>query len=351
MQRTCRTAAIVGLGRMGVVEVDLPDLGETDVLVEVHASLVSPGTELGGWRAFAEERGTEAPDRTPRPFGYANAGVVRETGARVQGLAVGDRVACMGSGARHATHAAVAQNLCAPLPDGLSFADGAYAHLAATALHAVRRLEPELGARYLVVGLGLVGQLAAQFVRAAGAPVIGWEGIARRVERARSWGIDEALVVDEPADSVAPTRAFTGDLGLDGAVFAFTGDALSTLDATVRCLRATPDGHPVGAIVDVGNVTFPYAKRHANIDLRRSARTGPGYHDPAWEAGADYPRDHVRWTTRANLDACLRLAAEGRVDFGALTTHTVPLSEAGERVDALLDTPDEVLGLVFETQR
>jgi len=199
-----KVAALADDGSILLVEEPIPPLRAGMVLVEVRASLVSPGTELGGWRSFSQKQagsgrssgdrhklGGEAAhdmaDGKPRKFGYANSGVVLAAGDGVTRFQAGDRVACMGAGyALHATHAVVPQNLCALLPASVSFTQAAYMHLAATALQAVRRGEPRLGEYAAVVGLGIVGQLTARLYQLAGAYVIGWDQIPLRLETARN---------------------------------------------------------------------------------------------------------------------------------------------------------------------
>jgi len=341
-------AARMGDGRIGLVEQDVPELRPGTVRVQVHASLVSPGTELGGWRALAAERDKPRPDAEPRPFGYANAGVVQAVGEGVERFKPGHRVACMGGGyALHTNHAVVPHHLCVALPDNVTFAQGAYGHLAATALNGLRRGGAELGEHAAVLGLGVVGQLTAMLYQRAGNFVIGWDTIRRRVEIARRWGIDAAVVVGAD-DEVAATKAFTRGEGLDTAVLAFGGDANAAMQAVYQCLKCTPDGHPVGRVVVLGGVRFEYGRGPiTNADIRRAGRTGPGYHDEAWEHGPDYPPVFMRWTTRTNLELIMRLIGEGRLNVDCLTTHTIPLADVEAAVAAILDAPDEILGVVF----
>ena len=330
-----------GDGHLRPIEQDVPELCPGTVLVEVHASLVSPGTELGGWRNLAAARENPNPDAEPRPFGYSNSGVVLE-------VTGGDRVACIGGGyAMHADFAVVPHNLCVALPDGVSFAQGAYAMLSATALHALRRGEPEFGESVAIAGLGILGQLAGQLHRLAGNFVIGWDTIPQRLEIAHMWGIDSVVHVGQE-DEMELTRAFTNGYGLDAAVIAFGGDGDSTAKSIHKSLKVTPDGHSVGRIVVVGNPGFAWPFRaSANADIRQAGRTGPGYHDEPWEVGAPYPPVFMRWTTRTNLELCMRLIDEGRLNVDCITTHTIPLAEVEAGIEAIIDQPDDILGVVF----
>ena len=346
-------AATTGTGRIVLVEETVPPLRPGAILVEVHNSLVSPGTEVGGWRGLARQLEEPSPLEKPRPFGYSNAGIVAETAAGVTEFAPGDRVACIGNGyAQHTDVAVVPHNLCVPLPEGVTFAQGAYAMLAATALHAVRRTQPEIGESVAVLGLGVVGQLAARLFQLAGCYVIGWDMIPQRLEIARAWGIDATVPVGE-VDEVEASRAFTGGYGLDAALFAFGGDATEAFNKVRYALKRAPDGHPYGRIVVVGGAhfTWTHGAPLTNVDVRQAARTGPGYHDDAWEVGPGYPPVFMRWTTQTNLRLCMRLIAEGKLDVDALTTHTIPLPEVEAGIAAIIHRPDDILGVVFEMAR
>lgn len=346
--RKRNVAALCGDGRIRLIEQDVPEVTPGTVLVEVHASLVSPGTAFGGWRGLAARAAEPDTGAKPRPFGYANAGTVLEVGRNVDRFKRGDRVACMG--ARHALHtdyAVVPQNLTAALPDAVSYEQGAYAHLAATALHALRRDGPDFGGYCAVVGLGLLGQLTAQFYQLAGCWVIGWDMLPLRLDLARRRGIHAAVQVAN-TDEVEATRSFTRGFGLDSAVLAFGGDANTVVKRVMACMKLSPDGHRMGRIVVLGAARFEYPAGTTNVDILRSARTGPGYHDEAWQAGSEYPPVFVRWSTRANLDVCIRLMSDKRLHVDALTTHRVPLADVQSGIDAILSEPDSALGVIFQ---
>ncbi len=343
--------AMHGDGRLRLIEQDLPPVTKGTVLVEVHASLVSPGTEVDGWLSLSALRKNPGPPGEPAPFGYSNAGVVREVGDGAEEFSPGDRVACVGGGyALHADLAVVPHNLCVALPGGVTFAQGSYAMLLATATHALRRGEPELGETVIVVGMGILGLLTARLYQLAGNYAVGWDLIPFRAELARGWGIDLA-VADGECDRVAETLAFTKGYGADAGVLAFGGEGDEAMRDLGKCMKRSPDGHAMGRIMVVGNPSFAYSSHEplgmSNMDIRRASRTGFGYHDEEWEAGAPYPPVVMRWTTRTNLELCMRLVAEGKIDVDALTTHTIPLDRVDEGTSEALEEPERILGIVF----
>ncbi|OQA00403.1 MAG: putative ABC transporter ATP-binding protein [Planctomycetes bacterium ADurb.Bin412] len=260
-----RVLAIDGRGEFVVIEQPVPELAPGRVRLRVRASLVSPGTELGGVPA---RRANPKPDAAPQPFGYSNAGEVVALGEGVTRFRVGERIACIGAGyAQHASEAVVPQNLCIALPDELSFADGAFGMLAATALHAVRRAGPEIGEHFLIAGLGPVGQLSAQWARAAGTHVMAWDRLPLRLEVARKYGCDRAVNVAEE-DPVAAAAEFTRGHGMDAGIIAFGGDGTEAFKQIVRTLKLSPDTHRMGRVVIVGGASIASRAYVARFNFR-----------------------------------------------------------------------------------
>lgn len=343
---TTRVAALDGGGRGVVIEQPVPELGSGDLLIEVHASLVSPGTELGNAKAARS-----APDTSVDPvaFGYTNAGITLAVGKDVKGLRVGDRVAAMGwERAYHAEYCVVPQNLCVPIPDSVTFEAASSVHLAATALHAVRRAEPELGENAVVAGLGLVGQLSIQFLNLSGCHVVGLDMLDSRREIAAAGGVGLAL---SPLDEKLKAKVdeYTAGYGTDIGIIAFGGDATKAFHQIYETLRVQPDTHRTGRIVIVGvaSITHGFAGHLGNVDVRSAARTGPGYRDRDWEQGADYPIGLVRWSTKRNMEESIRLVSEGRLLIDPLITHRFPLERASDAVDLLVESPGDALGVIF----
>ena len=195
LPRTTRVAALDGSGRAHLVEREIPELADGHVLVAVRASMFSPGSELSRAKRF---RTAPDPALAARPFGYSNAGTVAAAGAGVTRFAAGDEVACMGAGmAYHADYAVVPQNLCTPIPSGVSFDHAASVHLAATALNAIRRTAPLFGENGIVAGLGIVGQFCCQLFQASAATPWGWTR-SRAGVRSRSRPAPKAWWIRRP---------------------------------------------------------------------------------------------------------------------------------------------------------
>ena len=335
-------------GRFQLDEQKIPELLPGMVLVSVKAALVSPGSNLGGgWKSFSERQKDSSAEIGAKPLGYANAGIVVSVGKGVTRFSEGDRVACIGAGhAFVSDYTVVPHNLCVKLDERVSFENGSYIMLLATALHALRRGDPNFGEFTAVAGLGIVGQLVSRLFQLSGNYVIGWGTFSLRVQLARKWGIDAAVEVGKE-DELAATMAFTEGNGLDSAVMAFGGDGNRAINNLIQCMKVSPDGHGMGCIVIVGNPTFEFRSPLNNIDIRRSSRVGSGYHDKTWERGNDYPPVFMRWTTRTNLELSVRLLAEKKVDVESLTTHQIPLRDIEARMPEVLAKPEDILGVVF----
>lgn len=324
----------------------LPEPAAHEITVEIKASLISPGTEMVPVRALRE---TPRPDAPPRTFGYAAAGIVRAVNGDGRGLVPGDRVAVMGPNARHADRVNVPVNLVAKLPEKVAFEEGAFACLGATALHALRRAEPQLGDYILILGAGIVGNLAAQLARIAGTHAMVWETMPGRRKLARRCGL--APVLDPSrADCAGRAAAFAGNWGFDAAIFAFGGRAEPAFRQVEPVMKLSADGHRMGKIVLVGGCKLELNGGAAggNLDVRVAARTGPGYHDRNWEYGQDYPHAIVPYTTRRNLEEVLFLIAARRLRVRELITDRMPLGEADRAADLLLNTPDRAMGIVLQ---
>ena len=349
MTGTRKIGAIDQTGHGCVITGEIPEVKKGMVLVKVKASLISPGTELMGARQARKDGVTDK--GTPRPFGYQNAGDVIEVGEGVSEFKPGDRVACMGGGfAYHSDYAVVPQKLCCLLPDNVSYEEGALAHLAITSMQAVRRAEPVFGEYMLVVGMGLVGQMAARLGQIAGCYVMGWDMCPFRLDIAKGWGIDGTMQVGDDVDFKAIAKEFTRGRGFDLAVMAFGGDGSTALQNVRDVMKMSPDTHQMGRLAMVGGLktTTGWGATLGNLDLRCCARTGAGYHDAAWELGDyDYPDGFMRWTTRTNMELALRYMSEGKMDVKCLASHRFTLEQIDDAISAHIERPNSTLGTLI----
>jgi threonine dehydrogenase-like Zn-dependent dehydrogenase len=198
----------------------------------------------------------------------------------------------------------------------------------------------------------LVGQFAAQFAQLSGCHVSGVDRFARRRDIARQVGI-ECVVDPTVQDVIEQAGKFTRGYGMDFGVIAFGGEASDAFATIYQSLKQAPDTHRMGRIVLVGGaqVTHGFGSALGNVDVRSAARTGPGYHDPAYERGQAYPEVFVEWPTQRNLAECLRAMAAGKLRVQPLYTHEFALEEIAAAVDVLVESPAEALGVVLKPAR
>ena len=344
--RTRQLAVVTASGEVKMIEQNVPERREGHALIKVHASLISPGTEI----AFVKKR-REAPDPGGKDeaIGYATAGEVLETEGDPR-LEPGMRVFAMGDGyASHANYACVPVNLVVPIPDGVSYVDATYTCLAATSLQAVRRTVPLLGEYGAVLGLGIVGNICAQLSQLCGAHAIGWEGQARRLEIARQCGIRHLVPITNE-DPAAATAALVTPYGLDFAIIAFGGDATAAYGTVIKLMKKCSPKIKMGRVTLVGGcqVTLTGGSPMGNVDILGSAKTGPGYSDTLYETGRDYPNGLVQFSTRRNLEEIVQLIHEKRLLVAPMTTDVFPLAAASDAVERLIERPDDAMGVVLD---
>ncbi len=358
-------------GELLVEEVPEPTLGPGRLLVANRASLISSGTEratVSVARKGLIGKALERPDQVrkvvevarregvrataqlvrsrleaPSALGYSSAGVVVGVGEGVDGFAVGDRVACAGQDyASHAERVCVPANLCVPIPDGMSMEQAAFVALGAIALQAVRQAKPEIGDRVAVIGLGLVGLLVVQILRANGCRVVASDPDGRRRKLALELGAEVAV---EPAALPSAVEVMTGERGVDRVVVAASTDSDEPVRTAAGVARSRGTVVVVGAVgMDLPRGPF-YEKE---LDFRLSRSYGPGRYDVEYEGkGRDYPFEYVRWTEGRNMEAFLELVAAGSVNLEPLTTHRHDIEDAAAAYERLMTAPEECLGLVL----
>jgi predicted dehydrogenase/threonine dehydrogenase-like Zn-dependent dehydrogenase len=339
-------------GELDLVEAPPPVCQDNGVLVRVSASLVSAGTEkmlvdlakkslIGkamarpdlarqvfqkmrkeGVRPVLEKVFTKLDN--PIPLGYSCVGRVIETGRNVTRLKVGDRVACGGAGyANHAEVDYVPQNLAVKLPDGIDEEAAAFATVGSIAMQGVRQAEVELGHRVGVIGLGLLGQLTVQILKASGAKVICMDISEKKMELARELGADWAIHTDNFA-SIA--KNVSDGQGLDSLIITASTSSNAPIELAGEVCRYK------GKVVVVGMVGMDIPRNDyykKELDIRLSMSYGPGRYDANYEEkGIDYPYSLVRWSEGRNMQTFLELCREGKVTPGRLVTHRFPFEEA-----------------------
>lgn len=358
-------------GKLELIDVPCPQPGPGQALIRSRFSVVSPGTEkmamdfarktmLGKARSRPDlvkqvvgKLKHEGPLPTYRavmnrldasqPLGYSSAGIVESVGAGVQGFAPGDRVACAGAGyANHAEWITVPENLIAHVPDGVPLEKAAFSTLGAIAMQGLRVADPTLGESAAVVGLGLIGQLAVQLLRANGVRVLGIDVDEARIEQARAQGALWGATPDGDRDA---WRAATGGYGADFAMVTAASDSSAPIQLAADLCRMNGRIAIVGATaMDLDRRTF-YEKE---LELRMSMSYGPGRYERRYEeVGLDYPITHVRWTENRNLQAFLNLAAAGSIDPGLLDTSTVDFGSAEDAYERLARGERRELAIIF----
>lgn len=362
----------VGGGPVRIEEVPRPIIGATEVLVQTGASLVSAGTEravtqLAQSSLLAKARArpdlarqvirkarTEGIGRTVQtvrtrlgqdlPLGYSAAGIAVEVGEAVAGISPGQLVATGGAGkANHAEWQAVPALLCSPVPDGLSAEQAAFATVGAIALHGLRLAGVGPGADVAVIGLGLVGQLAARLALAAGCRVVGLDVAPFPIDRATAAGV-YALHDSGEATSDAVAQWARGR-GVDAVIITAT-------DRSSAVMRRVPvlcrDRATVVVVGDVGldMERTPLYEKELSLQVARSY--GPGRYDRSYEEwGVDYPIGHVRWTEGRNQQAVLDLLALRRIDVDDLITQRFAIADAVGAYELIESRSEPYLGIVL----
>lgn len=355
-------------GRISVEEVPPPPLPKNGILVQNVCSLISPGTERAtvqfaqaswlskiqqrpelfkqvinnikkeGWRATLEK--IQARLSVPKALGYSSAGIV--IASSTDDFHLGDRVACAGQDyASHAEIVAIPRNLACPIPEEVSFEEAAFATLGAIALHGIRQAEVRVAENVAIIGLGLIGLLALQILKAAGARVIGFDICDEALRKARELGADEvSLPVIEEAISKA--MAFTQGLGVDASIITASTPSNEPVELAAAISRDR------ARLVILGQVRADLPRQpfyEKELEVRFSRSYGPGRYDLLYEEkGIDYPVGYVRWTENRNLVAFLELVAQGKVRVKELISHRFPVTEATKAYDYLLGKGKEEAG-------
>lgn len=360
-------------GKMQLLEVPFPALSSGQVLVRNHFSLISAGTEgktvkdarlsyIGKARARKEEvkKVIDAAKTfgvmntykmvmnkldAPTPLGYSTSGEIIAVATDVKDLKVGDLVACGGNSANHSEVIAVPVNLCVKIDKNVEMAHAAFTTLGAIALQGIRQADLRLGENCVVIGLGLVGQLTVQMLKASGVKTIGIDVDARMVKLAESNGIDLALTRSrEDLENIISD--FTDGYGTDAVIITAGTDSLDPVDLAGTLSRKKGKVVIVGA-VPTGFKRANYFKKE--LDLKMSCSYGPGRYDSEYEElGIDYPYGYVRWTENRNMQAFVDLIKDKKINIENLLTHTFGFNDAPKAYDLIMNKTEPFVGMVLK---
>lgn len=365
---------LVRSGKVFLQDVPAPVAGPKNVLVRVERSCVSVGTEMAGVKMSGlplYRRALKQPHHVKRVLqlmrdqgvarvykqvkgkldaglatGYSAAGTVIAVGSEVDGIAVGDRVACAGAGvANHAEAIDVPVNLCVPVPQQVSFDAAATVTLGAIAMQGVRRAQPTLGETVVVIGLGILGQITAQLLTANGCRVIGTDVDNKRIATALENGLDHGINPND-GNLVDSIIKLTDGFGADVAIITAASASSDILAQAFQSCRKK------ARVVIVGDVGLNMARSDIytkELDVLISCSYGPGRYDPVYEdEGGDYPLAYVRWTENRNMGEYLRLLAAGRVRLDNMLQEPYPIDRAEEAYGRLAGEGEKPLLVLLQ---
>lgn len=356
-------------GEILLEEIALPNCGKNEILIKTEKSLISPGTErmlLEFGRSSYLQKAKQQPDKVkmvldkiktdglvptmetvfsklaePMPLGYCNAGTVLEVGSNVTEFKAGDRVVSNGA---HSEIVVVGKKLVAKIPDNVSFELASFTVIASIALQGIRLFQPTLGEKVVVIGLGLIGQITLEFLKANGCEAIGIDIDQGKVELARSNGFI-ALNPANGEDPVSFVSNYTNEIGVDGVIITAATKSNGPLEQAAEITRKK------GRIVAVGAIGMniprpPFYEKELAFYI--SSSYGPGRYDSKYEnEGIDYPIGYVRWTENRNFQAILQLISNGSLNFEYLITHKYKFLEAPKAYNEILNNRDS-LGVILE---
>lgn len=357
--------------RIQVGEVPPPTLRGSGLLVLNEASLISPGTEKSTVQSAQQSlvsRAMERPEKvkkvlaaiqkdglsqtvarvfdkldTPVALGYSCAGTVIEVAQDAGSFSIGDRVACAGQNyASHAEMVYVPKHLCVKIPDAVDFEEASFVTLGAIALQGVRQAEPRLGDRIAVIGLGLLGQLTVQLLKASGCRVLGSDLDPSKLQLARQFGADQAVTT---GDLIQAAQTFSEGHGVDAVIITASTKDNGPIEAAGAIVRKK------GRVVVVGAVGMQVPREpfyNKELELRLSMSYGPGRYDSRYEEqGHDYPFAYVRWTEQRNMQAFLELIAERKVQLKPLITHRFPIEQAESAYSMMMEGTSPYIAMVI----
>lgn len=360
-------------GKMELLEIPNPNLGKNNILVKNYYSAISAGTEgrsvrdaRMGYISKAKSRPKEVKQvintarkmgvwetynmvmnklTSPSPLGYSCSGEVLKVGENVKNFKVGDLIACGGQGAVHAEIVSVFENLCVKIPKNVNIRDASFTTIGSIATQGLRQANLGLGEYCVVIGLGLLGQITIQLLKAAGIKAIGVDIDQAKVQLALNNGVDLALLRNTEGLE-EEVISYCDGYGADSVII--TAATTSNDPANLAGVLSRQKGK----VVSVGRVSTDfnrdvyYAKE---LDFRMSCSYGPGRYDIEYEEkGHDYPIGYVRWTENRNMKSFVDLLCSGKVKLDKLITHEFNFSDASKAYDIINDDSEPYLGMVLK---
>lgn len=356
-------------GGSNLVEAPAPKASVGSVLIDTSITLISAGTErmlVDFGKASLFDKACQQPDKVkmvlekvqtdglmttleavqsklaqPLPLGYCNVGVVNTVGKGVSGFKEGDRVVSNGP---HADVVRVPKNLCALIPDNVTDEEASFTVVASIGLQGIRLAKPTLGEAFAVTGVGLIGLLTVQLLRAQGCRVLAIDYDEAKLELAKQFGA-QVCNLGKGEDPVAAGMAFSRGNGVDGVIITASTKSIDPVTQAARMSRKRGRIILVGvAGLELNRADF-YEKE---LTFQVSCSYGPGRYDANYEAkGHDYPYAFVRWTEQRNFEAILDMIASGQVDVKPLITHRFKFEQAAEAY-GLLTSDKSALGILLQ---
>ena len=357
-------------GQISFMDIPLPNYNDHQLRIQTQCSLISAGTErmlINFGRASYFQKARQQPEKVrqvidkiqtdglyttitavqnklnqPIALGYCNVGIVHAIGRNVTDFKVGDRVISNGP---HADMVCVGHRLCSRIPDSVDNMSASFAIPGAIALQGIRLLKPTLGESIIVIGLGLIGLLTVQLLRANGCRVLGIDMDEKRCELAKSFGAT-TVCINENVDPIAHAQTFTNHRGIDGVLITAATQSNSPIDqASAMCRKR-------GRIVLVGFSGLNIDRNlfyEKELSFQVSCAYGPGRYDHFYEnEGQDYPLSHVRWTAQRNMEAVLELIHSGNLSIAPMISHKFPFEKAQDAYNLIHDASSTYMGIILD---
>ena len=360
-------------------EVPVPIPGTKEILVKVHYSLISTGTETSDlrmqnksfieiliekkniidkvtnklksegipatWNAIYNKLKPSEKLILLSPIGYSNSGTIISKGNGVLNFNVNDRVACAGSGiAAHAEYVKVPINLAVKIPGSLDLNEAAFTTVASIAMQGIRRARINLGETIVIIGLGLLGQIAVQIAKASGLYVVGIDLDHDRLDLAKSLGADRCYLITEKNGEEKIKQEIFG-VGADAVVIYAHTKSSKPINLALKICREK------GRVVIVGSIGMNLERGEMyrkELDISMSTSYGPGRYDPNYEVdGNDYPIGYVRWTENRNMLECVNLLVNKKIQVNPLINRVFPIEKATEAYDYLVNDKKRPIAVLF----